>query len=286
MDNQSEHGEYVSFPLEQVRKFVTRVWEHPLVDEQTRNHRELAKTRLHDVLNKFGIDPQTYITIPIGSLIWATDEKSDYDYQLVMDSEKNVQKVMNAFSYNEEIIKELKINIVGGCLAMKKFINSPSEFACLLFTPDEYIGGSVEMLKNIRLGAINKMKEGEFNQKDWEYEVGSNFDFFFKYWDDLFLDPDFPYKQKKNDPRRDRSRRIASRLKQRAFQAHDPKKYRETFNKVRESLTIPDFRTYIQAINSSYGALNLLPRSVATGIDHHLQVKQKLSFTNILERLR
>ena len=32
--------------INEVRQFVTRVWEHPLVDETTRRHREQAKQKL------------------------------------------------------------------------------------------------------------------------------------------------------------------------------------------------------------------------------------------------
>lgn len=140
MDNQTEYGEYTSSPLEQVRQFVTKVWEHPLVDEQTRKHRELAKTKLDILLKKFGVDPLTYITIPVGSLIWATDEKSDFDYQLAL-LHKDTLNSIDQKSLRSELDRE-GVNIV-------KIYNFDEAFQdkvdsiILLLTPDNYIGGEI-----------------------------------------------------------------------------------------------------------------------------------------------
>lgn len=91
------------------------------------------------------------------------------------------------------------------------------------------------------------------------------FDIFFRNWDDTssFLSGSFR-KDKPSD--RNRSMRISSRLEQRAQQTHNPDRYKETFKKARKNLTIPNINTYLQAMNRSQRALNLLPRFAAIGI--------------------
>lgn len=279
MDNQTEIREYAPSPLTQVRAFVTRVWEHPLVDEETRRHREQAKTKFSDILQRFGVDPNTFITIPVGSLIWATDNKSDFDYQLVFKSMEDLDKLIALTSNQQtcdemaQALEEEKINIVANfpCTA-DYFIKSAANCANFLFTPDDYIGGNIALAKQLRQEAVEQMINQRYSQSDWEWVVGHRFDIFFRKWDDLSLHLSWQYKSNKPDIGRERTQRIQERLERRARQTHKPSVYKVAFEKARNELKLPNFETYSQAIVSSQGELNLLPRFAATGIDNNLQV--------------
>src|SRR5260221_13438975 len=76
--------------LQEVEKFITRIWEHPLLDEQTRQHRQHGK----EVLTKFMYDygsassyPDKYFGVPFGSTRMITEKGSDYDFDLYVTQE-------------------------------------------------------------------------------------------------------------------------------------------------------------------------------------------------------
>jgi hypothetical protein len=272
MNQQLENREYTPSPIEQIRQFVTRIWEHPLVDQITREHREQAKTKLAFLLSSYGVDPSTFITVPVGSLIWATDSESDFDYQLVFDTRADKHQMLAILANHETEINEAlnkeKARVVANYpISADSFLESAAFYANFLFTPDEYIGGNIELVRKIRLAAVQKMIADDYSDGDWHSVVESRFNIFFKKWDDLSLHLSRMYKHPKADPSRDRTKRIEERLEKRASQTHNPEKYMEAFRKARSNLQMPDFKTYSQAILSSQGELHLLPRFAATGIN-------------------
>jgi len=271
MISDSELIEHKTSPIEQIRIFVTRIWNHPLVDENTREHRKLAVTKLDDLLQEFGIDQSTYFTVPVGSLIWAVDEKSDFDYQLVFITRQDQNHADMLFRENSEraraALARERINIVANYpCSVSGFLEDSSYYSNFLFTPDEYIGGNKILAIKTRLKAVKNMIDKRYTKYDWENVVESRFDIFFRKWDDLTLHLTRLYKTEKSDPQRNRSKRISDRLALRAQQSNDPEKYKTVFEKARKELNFPDFQTYSQAIIESSGALSLSTKYSATGI--------------------
>ncbi|MFZ2202582.1 MAG: hypothetical protein WAV56_04285 [Microgenomates group bacterium] len=128
--------------VDEIRRFVTRVWEHPLVDEVTRRHRKQAKQKLSDILQKHGFDKESFITVPVGSLVWATDEQSDYDYQLIFRSNEDSENAYAIFKKDQlwEELKREKVNVVANFPCSADFyIENAAHCANFFFTPDEYI---------------------------------------------------------------------------------------------------------------------------------------------------
>lgn len=275
--------------VDEVRQFITRVWEHPLIDEVTRRHRERAKQKLSNILQKYGINRGSFITVPVGSLIWATDEQSDYDYQLIFGSREdstNFYAILKKSQLQEELKRD-KVSIVANFpCSGDYYIENPAHCANFFFTPDEYIGGNINLTRKLRLEAVQRMDRDNYSQEDWEFVVGSRFDIFFRKWDDLSVHLSWHYKDKKEDIERDRTRRIDERLKLRASQTHRPKSYIKVFKRLRSEIKIPTFKTYSRAINSTHGFLNLVQRFEAIGIDPNLQIKKKLSLRDLLSRGR
>jgi hypothetical protein len=288
MDNLSEIREYATPPSEQVGKFVTRIWEHPLVDQETRNHRELAKAKLVNILSDFGVDTNSFITIPVGSLIWATDSQSDYDYQLVFGTKEQHRQALDTLKPREkeffERLKQEKAKVIPNFPVYADDFVDPPKCANFLFTPDEYIGGNIQLARDLRKKAVERMKYDDYTQSDWEFVVGSRFEIFFTKWDDLSLHLSWQYKDKKDDAKRDRTRRIEERLKLKSQQSHNPSLYMKRFNEARQSMHIPDLRTYSEAINSSSGALHISPKYAAIGIDPGLIIKHRFSFFDLFKR--
>lgn len=268
MGNQTEFGEYTLSPQEQVRQFVTRVWEHPLVDNQTREHRKLAKTKLQFILEQFGVDPSTYITIPVGSVIWATDKDSDFDYHLVL-KDMTVLDSVDKESLKVRLEEE-KVNIVT-LYDLESACSDRVNLIVLLLTPDDYIGGNIQIVQDLRLKAVSYLKEqvvGVNTYEDPEETINQYFDLFFRNWSDesSFLARSFR-RGKPSD--RNRSARISSRLEQRAQQTHNPERYKATFEKARNELRVPDLDMYSKAMINTQGALNLSPQHVAVGIQQY-----------------
>lgn len=54
----------------EVRKFVTTVWNNPLLDQETIQFRDRAREGLVEFLRRSKIDPENVIAIPYGSILW------------------------------------------------------------------------------------------------------------------------------------------------------------------------------------------------------------------------
>ena len=239
------------------------------------------------LLQKHGFDKESFITVPVGSLVWATDEQSDYDYQLIFRSNEDSENAYAIFKKDQlwEELKREKVNVVANFPCSADFyIENAAHCANFFFTPDEYIGGNIDLAKELRLKTIQRMDRDNYSQEDWAFVVGSRFDIFFRKWDDLSVHLSWRYKDKKEDVKRDRTRRIKERLKLRANQTHRPKSYIEAFRRSRNEMRIPSFETYSRAMNSTHGSLNLVQRFEAMGINPNLQIKKKFSFGDLLKR--
>lgn len=269
-------------PREKVGRFITRVWNHPLVDEKTLTHRNLARERLATVLNKFDIDKNDYFTVPVGSLIWATDDESDFDYQLVFESKEKLSQALNKLNQRRaEFDQELssnKIHIIQGNFIYKSLYINPEMCASLLFTPDNFIGGNVALAASTRLQAVQTLMSNEQPAETWEKVVQPRFFFFFSHWDDLEHPLSQKYKRQTSKSR-SRSKRIEARLEQRANQTKYPKRYKEVFMKAKNAITLPEVDVYASAIQKTKGELTIIERYSANGIigQNEKSLRQKIA---------
>ncbi|MCL4363998.1 hypothetical protein M1328_02040 [Patescibacteria group bacterium] len=252
-------------PIYQIRKFVTTIWEHPLVDETTRKHRQLAVKKLTSYLQENGIDPKTFFTIPVGSLVWNTDSDSDFDYLLIVDNDDNLNKIEKIVGgeENKTRLKKAKIEIMKNYPdTAESYIDAPYICFSLFFTPDEYIGGNVEMARKTRLEAIKRFTDIGGTEETWDFHMNLDFDSFFRHWEETTVRDKILFKTEKES----RHERIRYKLEERANQTHNPKSYREVFLRNREYIKIPHLNDYQNAIISSKGMLNLSLRHIAKGI--------------------
>ncbi|PIS08676.1 hypothetical protein COT75_05465 [Candidatus Beckwithbacteria bacterium CG10_big_fil_rev_8_21_14_0_10_34_10] len=263
MEDNSEVLTYEHRPIYQVRRFITRVWEHPLVNENTRKHRELAKNRLAEELREVFekrdlFPPKTFCTVPVGSLLWLTDEKSDFDYHLVIGEKEDWENTkITGHSWKNVGPEQWQI-IKKRLHPLKIDINSPPMFErseTLLFTPDDLIGGNLKIAQRIRKKTAEEIINSEDKDLIWKRQQN----YFKRYFSqqDKTSGPDGFVKGPKKG-RRIRSRRTERALDKQASQSGNPTKYKKTFMKIKENLTLPDVNTYCLALIENNGALSLL----------------------------
>jgi hypothetical protein len=266
-----EKAEILQSPLIQVREFVTRVWEHPLVDQPTRNHRKEAGITLADELKAFEYSDDDFLILPVGSVIWTTDDQSDFDYVLIMrnnDLEKQAWEDIHYFR------KDLEVQVVLGAESIDTMPLSMHDqqkiafenieivdFTNLFLIPDEYLTGNMQLGYDLRLSVLQRL-----NRSTWEESTREMFDSAYRNWDRVDISQDVVPKARKKGER-NQAARIERQLQRRAQQTHTPDRYSEAFKKARESIQVPSYEMYVAAMKESKGRLSLLPHFSAQGID-------------------
>lgn len=252
MENPTEPNEAIAQgPLTEIEKFVTRMWEHPLVDERMRKHRTQGTEFLEKIVDVHGLSDSRWIGIPVGSTLWVVNPESDHDFALVIpnDHPKGFMDIYYDYSHenSHNKTKKLPIDIVRiGSESDLLRIASTEKYA-LLFTPDEYIAGDLNLAHSLRLRIVDKMsRENKFpdDMSDW-------LEWYVKKWPQL------------GDKREGRYK---AALKERAWQSNDPFGWRRVFEDNVANLKLPSFEDYASAIKQRNGALNINPRFVAKGI--------------------
>ena len=107
-------------PFGQVQEFVTKVWNHPLVDEKNPRTPTKCTLKARAILGYRNRIPRTdYFYIPVGSLLWNTTDESDYDYQLFFNNKELYIRLVdqgNEKSYDaifgSEKLKQNKIDLL------------------------------------------------------------------------------------------------------------------------------------------------------------------------------
>lgn len=238
--------------LIEVRKFVTRVWEHPLVDKRLKEHRQEAKRQTLLYLEKHGIDKDSFVGIPVGSTRTIVNEESDFDVVFIAKDMEAFKKMaqIHAFQIPKEA-PDFRLEI--GNIIPPYVVDSCGEGSVhLLFTPDEYLLGNLEFAKEARLRIIRGIKRqfGDEVETEWG-SIEAIFNRFYKEW--------HLSERKKTD----RFRQVMNR---RSKQTHVPQRWSDRFLKSLRGMKVPDYQTFSFAMEHSGGALELLPRYRSQGI--------------------
>jgi hypothetical protein len=260
MNSSHEHAEYRPSPLYQVREFVTRVWEHPLLDEQTRRHRYEAKGKLSNVLNDLGFTNDDFIAVPVGSLLWSVDEQSDYDYQLLFSNLETKERYRKL--HLDTFLEQRNIQVIGNptyANTEEKIILSDSHFADLLLTPDEYLSGNIQLAGKLRQSILGLYSEADYLYY-WDRVVVPLFDGGYRYWE---LSTD---KVIEKPVKESRFTRFNIALAKRSQQSRVPSRYHGAFRYARDKLKLPSLKTYTEAMRESNGSLHIHPQFIAQGI--------------------
>ncbi|SRR5258708_1164264 len=273
LDAKVSQEENVS-PKEDVERFVTRVWEHPLVDDITRKRREEGKRAFSTVLQERGLNQANYIGIPVGGIVWLATENSDVDFipiakdKEAADALEAVRKkeISHRYGAGKDILSISKegeipcdIEIFFGDsnkpIPTAEAINEDtlSSFEKLLFTPNEYIAGEEELADTLRLALINNAYAKQ------QLEIGLSWGFYnYVHWKDNI-------NIKLGENPRKREERFSDALENRAQQSHSPGAYKKKFNESLELIKPPSFSVFQQALQETNGNLSINQRFAAQG---------------------
>lgn len=252
-------------PQEEVGIFVTRLWEHPLVDQQTRQHRQDGLERITDVMGKSYIQ-DAYFAVPFGSMHrGGVNEESDFDFFLFMHNKRGNER---SITYVKSMGLQQKIDIK--VIDIDDFMHgNPThrfdhafESANILFTPDEYVAGNTDLAQSLRLAVATSIQALAYPSSAWATITGIALNDRLKKSEEATDNNDPEYDHKFYD----RKERLSKALYARSSQSQNPTLYEEKFLKARDILTPPSSRIYCQAMLKTNGAINIIPRYVAQGI--------------------
>ncbi len=241
--------------LHQVRKFTTQIWEHPLLDDQTSEHRVNGILNFNKFIIENDLELKNYIAIPYGSVVWATDEKSDWDFSIVAINEKAKEDL----EYKKNMVlsegDKLSLNVFSLSNVMEL---RGDVWYRILLTPDDYIGGNVKFVQQLR-NFIAQVSNNTF-QKNVNVDYDKWFRLKFKEgYSHIRTTISFGNFEK-------RARRISNALGRRARQSRDNERYGIAFNKALDRFIPPKLSVYKTAMVYSNGKLSLDEKYYAKGI--------------------
>jgi len=234
-------------PLFKVEKLVTRMWEHPLVDDRMRENRKRGKILLQKVIANSDLADSKYIGIPVGSAMWVVDQDSDHDFNLVTSEENRgkYDKLLFQYGHGSED-KKFPVDIFTARYDYD-LVKTPSP--ALLFTPDEYIVGDLEFIHSLRLRIIDAIESS--GEKAWSP------DFLAQWWSMTKNWPQIHGKRKE---------RFDFAVSNRSQQTNRPSKWEAAYRHRVFNFQLPSFEDYASAIKQTNGALRINPRFVTRGM--------------------
>lgn len=239
-----------------VRKFVTQIWNHPLVSDDLRKHRTYGKLVFEELL-EIKNKPKGFCALPIGSSVWAVDSESDHDY--VSFRKNGLEDLFQTAELSSRNLALLN-KITDYFLTSKHWI----EFIDLLFVPDDFIVGDIPFARDLRLKLVDliKLKGSDIL---WPTVI-KHFNMYYKDWINVanYRTTRVGFKT----PGRTRRERYDTLLKQRATQSKANEKYRDTFERAKSRFTPPSFDNYKKAMNLSNGMLMINPTFNSTSISN------------------
>ena len=248
-----------------IRKFVTRIWENPLIDEATRKTRRDGLNKANDIIRNLNVSDSDYAGFLVGGLRWGESQGGDIDILFYVP--KNTLE-SNFIRYQGKVGLTLMnqdvdpVRVISPKKEPLTEIKPAEAFAYLNFltTPDEYVIGSKTLAKAARLEAV---RLAEKNPKFWE-EVGRQFTgWFINYFraPDITQDDQSPvYKSAKN-----RLEKVMPRIEKRARRSKISD-YQEAFIKSLDNFKLPSLETFKLGLEATGGELRMIETYKAQGI--------------------
>ncbi len=243
-----EKVEFRPSPVQEVQKFVTRMWEHPLLDQKTIQHRQRGKDALATLFSANNLSDLPYVGVPVGSEIWIVDQNSDFDfivftphgYKLYAEIGNLIQSVGN----------NTVVHIINAFDSVLKD-GKPlwGDYISILLTPDEYVLGDAELARQLRHSLVDKLEREQ--KADALWSLATDYGNSFRSW---------PHSTEK------RRIRFEKQLRARSERSSKPHKWQRYFQEAAIALELPPFAVYRDAIRQTNGALHLNPRYKAINL--------------------
>lgn len=250
----------------QIERFLTRMWYHPLLTEETIAHREKAESVLRETINReANLSDEHYCGMIVGSAVAVVGPRSDFDYAILGDGPwvtqlKNLRRLPSG-----ELVHASCTHDAQGPLWVRDRIDEINDtperesvngvLVNSFLVPDDFAIGRLDLLHSLRRYVVKEIKTNSSFRTAFEANLKGLFDYRFKYW---------------NDPDKDtkRTRRWDQRLDERAKftrlnglleserLAQVRNKWRERFQAAHESFELPSLDTFCRAITQGNGVLH------------------------------
>lgn len=236
----------------EVRKFVTNIWNNPLVDEKTLAFREQSRAKLVKFFQDNNISFEDFIAIPYGSILWTIDDESDADYMLIV---RSFERAIDLRPYNN-FLNENKLS-VHTAADIDYLINLPDykTLLSLIITPDEYLIGNTHLAAELRKTGVNNALD-PFRRDFAEARMDITFQTGYQNWRDL----DHMRPETTRQAHRLRQSRYNAALNKRAAQTHAPERWKAAFEKALHDTWLPDLQVFADCFNFTEGQLRQLSK--------------------------
>ncbi len=126
-----------------VQKFLRAVWLHPLLTQETLQHRKAGIELFNKYLKRNNLPEQDYVGVLTGSSLWMTNRKSDYDFLVICREGKDKEQLELSIEELSFIryLRFKQLDISPGVIDKQDVepIRGDRNKYALLLTPDEYI---------------------------------------------------------------------------------------------------------------------------------------------------
>lgn len=247
------HHEVSFDEAREVSQFITRVWEHPLVDDRLITFRQDALTLISENMKRHGIEDTEYIGIPVGSFLWAVNDESDIDVHIIQVLDEDTQTSDSRFD-NSEVAPIDDIHFVS---LEDDHVSTypPTSHLALLLTPDDYLLGNTERAGSLRLELLNMVEKESSQYRFWDSPdsvlKSRQFDRYFRSWG---------MKEEK------RIKRFEEKVTLRSSQTYNDDAWRKGFYRALTNIQVPVFDIYKSALLQTGGKLSLDSQFSSRGI--------------------
>jgi hypothetical protein len=268
MDGHSEYSNIYSIEekkpdgeveYQEISRFVTELWEHPLVDQDTKKHRDDFARTSASFFEKYDINPEDAVIIPVGSTLGIATNHSDFDCIMVFqDGVEIPEKLQPNVAVREEVEK---VQVVGSIMTesdVMEYSMGNAQTMVFLITPDDYIFGNKDLAARMRI----KVAKESTDQQIVDYlekNVKDRFDV-----------------DRLTNQRDKRVRRMDKNLELRSNQAKMPgETYKTAFKEAVRGFKPPNMSIFRKGLECSEGKLTIDSSYVATGTEN-MSLKEKL----------
>ena len=253
-----------------LRAFTTRVWEHPLLDQETVVSRSELLDAAGEVLGQF-LGKQGYVAFPLGSFRWIMDAESDLDLRIIIEDtgKDGLRNIGGKLTEISERLKAAGIQVEDDTIIFMSDIESDNDptslMTSLYLTPDNYVIGDRQLAQRLRAQLANlpeAMYKSAFRNMIDYFEL-------IKQWpsDGKYLAIHGFAGEK--PAHRTRAVRYATNTVLRGQQLRNPAlrdHYPQLFAEALERLQVPSAETFKRGLAYSQGALELHGDYRAKGI--------------------
>lgn len=252
-NNERVQTEIQPNPTTVVEKFLHTVWEHSLLNDETRKHRAEGLVKFQQYFIDRHFDLNNIIGLLVGSSLWGIDASSDYDFLTIVKTWEDHKHFTELILHDEMTWPHTlhPLNFIGTPSVVEEVTNVEyisRQLVNLLLTPDKFVAGNLKLAQELRLEISSKLSKSAHRDLCWQ-EVQKTFQRYFVDWrKDSYENEPNPNK---------RSSRFGRLLNLRSELSRHPERFRQAFEKTMLNIQIPDLATYCAAIQASKGVLSL-----------------------------